>query len=217
MEQSAASIQPAPASQKALRLDPSAFDLVAIGASTGAPSIIERILKGLPADLSVPILIGQHMPPSFTENFAHRLDLLSPLSVFHAEDGMPLYPGSVYLGVGRRHLRVRRIGSRLYIEISDEPAALAFKPSVDELLKSVSRCVGARGLGIVLSGMGRDGVIGAALLHEIGGTLVTQSAATCSVYGMPRSIDEAQLSDASLDPEQIRQTLLSFSPSRPPA
>lgn len=196
-----------------MRLELDAFDVIAIGASTGAPNVLEVILAGLPADLAVPILIAQHMPPTFTKAFAARLDNISPLSVFHAEHGMPVHPGTVYVAEGRKHIRLRRMGRMMQVEISPEPVHLSFKPSVDELLASVSRTVGGRGLGVVLSGMGRDGVIGAALLKENGGTIITQTAETCAVYGMPKTIDESNLTDASLDPGQICQTLLSFSPT----
>lgn len=189
------------------------FDAVAIGSSTGGPGLVERIVMGLPADLPVPIFVAQHMPPTFTESFAARIQLGSALTVVHAEDQMPVLPGTVYVGRGHQHLRTRRVGStRVLLEVTKEPDQLVFKPSVDELFCSCARVYGAATLAVVLTGIGHDGTQGAKAVRESGGAVLTQSADTCAVYGMPRSCVEAGVSNAQLNPDQICRAILQLSP-----
>jgi two-component system chemotaxis response regulator CheB len=186
---------------------------VAIGSSTGGPKLLEEIITGLPADLPVPIFIAQHLPPMFTETLALRMDRNSALSVFHAEHGMPVLPGSVYVARGREHMRVKRTpGSSPTIQISPEPQHLLFKPSVDELFESCAEVYGRRTLGVVLTGIGYDGTIGARAIHNAGGVILTQNAQSCAVYGMPKSCYEAGLSTAQLDIDRIRRAILQLSP-----
>ncbi len=195
------------------------FAAIAIGASTGAPRILESILRCLPADMPVPIFVAQHMPPMFTETFARRLDLISPLTVVHAEDGMPVFNGVVYVGVGHQHMRViqgvtgeSRGDGQKRIEISKEPTEKLYYPSADELLRSCGEVYRRPVLGVVLSGIGSDGLIGAQKIKERGGNVLTQSESTCAVYGMPRACVEAGVSDAVLDPDDIASVLLQLSP-----
>lgn len=190
------------------------FKAVAIGSSTGAPNLVQQIIAGLPADMPVPIFIAQHLPPKFTHDMAITMDQRSALTVVEAEDGMPVFPGTVYLGRGRMHMRiVKSKDKRNTVQISDQPANLAYKPSVDELFDSCAEVYGRSVLGIVMTGIGRDGTLGATRIVKAGGVIVTQDKATCAVYGMPRSCDDAGLSSASLDPEGIRQTIHTLSPS----
>jgi two-component system chemotaxis response regulator CheB len=193
-------------------LDPRRYDVLAIGSSTGGPGVVETILSNLPADLPVPVLLAQHMPPTFTASFAHRLGLISPLTVVHAQDGMPLLPGTVYVGVGHQHMRVVRKGLRQQIEISPEPVRLVYKPSVDELFASCASVYRGRVIGVVLTGIGRDGTQGAQAIHAAGGIILSQLGSTCAVFGMPRSIEEAGLSAARLSPAAIAKALLQLSP-----
>ena len=173
-------------------LDRDAVTCVAIGASTGAPTQIQHMLAGLPADLPVPVLIAQHLPPAFSVSFANTLARVSPLTVVHGEDGMPLLPGSVYVGEGHKHMRVRRwAAGRMHLEISEKPAELPFKPSVDELLRSCATYFGAGTLAFVMTGIGRDGTEGAGAVRAAGGVVIAQDEASSAVYGMPRSCFEA--------------------------
>jgi len=189
------------------------FKAVAIGSSTGAPGLVERIIAGLPADLPVPIFIAQHMPATFTESFATRLDQASPLTVVHAEDAMPVFPGTVYVGRGQAHLRVRStLGGRVSVEVNDQPPGLVFKPSADELFRSCAKVYGQATLAIVMTGIGSDGTQGAREVKAAGGVVLTQSKETCAVYGMPRSCVKAGLSDAQLDSDQICRAILQLSP-----
>lgn len=189
------------------------FRVVAIGASTGAPGQVEQILAALPADLPFPLLIAQHLPPTFSQSFAVQLDAVSPLSVVLAEDGMAVLPGVVYLGPGRQHLRVRRAApAKLAIEVSDEPAELPFKPSADELFASCASIWRDKTLGIVMTGIGQDGTKGAGAIHAAGGVVLTQTKETCAVYGMPRSCFEAGYSTAQLAPSELARAILQLSP-----
>lgn len=201
-------------SQATPQFEPNRFDVVAIGSSTGGPNLVQQMIAGLPADIPLPILIAQHLPPKFTHDLAISMDQRSALTVVEAEDGMPVFPGTVYLGQGRMHMRVKiSSGKRITIRISDEPTDLTYKPSVDELFDSCVEVYGRSVLGIVMTGIGRDGTKGATRIVKAGGVILTQSQATCAVYGMPRSCDDAGLSTASLDPEGIRKTIHKLSPS----
>lgn len=188
------------------------FAVVAIGSSTGAPALVQHILAGLPADLPMPILIAQHMPPVFTESFSRHLAHASPLAVYHAEDGMPVLPGTVYVGVGHRHLRVQRQGGQVTLVVSEEPKHLLYKPAADELFASCAEVYGRHTLAVVLTGMGKDGVVGAKQVYDKGGVVLTQSRETCVVYGMPKACDDAGISAAQLSPEEIRRAILQLSP-----
>ena len=192
--------------------EPDRFDVVAIGASTGAPALVQKMLAGLPADLPVSILVAQHMPPMFTESFARAIALESPLAVYHAEQGMAVVPGTVYIGRGRQHLRLSGSRGAARLVVSEEPKELPYKPSADELFRSCVRLYGRKVLAIVMSGIGRDGASGAREVRDAGGVVLTQSEATCAVYGMPRACDREGLSTACLSPEELRLALLQLSP-----
>lgn len=188
---------------------PNQFELVCIGSSTGGPPILEAILKPLPATMRTPIVIAQHMPAMFTRAMAERLDASCALRVIHGQDGMPLERGKVYIAPGGRQTRIRRIGvARWALSIGDEPADALYRPSVDVLFESAAATTGPRTLGIVLTGMGQDGLIGGRRLHALGATLLAQNAESCVVYGMPKAVTEQALIAASLTPEQIAQAML---------
>lgn len=182
--------------------------VVAIGVSTGGPPAVQSILSRLPADFSATILIAQHMPKAFTGPFAKRLDSLSPLRVSEAVDGAPMLPGAVYVAPGGSHLRVRREGLKCSVEVSSEPASSLYKPSANELLASVAEVVGDRALGVMLTGMGNDGLEGARRLKAEGGRLLAQSDATCVVYGMPKAVVDAGLADEVVDLEEMPSAVL---------
>ena len=180
---------------------------IAIGVSTGGPRALQQVIPTLPDDLPVPVLIVQHMPPHFTRSLAERLNSLSTLTVVEAEEGMPLVPGHVFLAPGGRHLVLeRRNGQAPRIRTPVEPATL-HRPSVDVMFRSVCQTFGGKVLAVVMTGMGRDGLEGARLIKQHGGKVLTQDEATCVVYGMPRAVTEAGLSDAVLPLEQIGPVL----------
>lgn len=174
--------------------------LVLIGTSTGGPQALTRLVPALPATLAAPVAIVLHIPVGYTGPLAARLDKLSALEVREAEDGLPLIPGRVVLARGGVHLRMERTPGGLIARLSPLPIR-AFTPSVDELFASGAEVVGAGVLGVVLTGMGDDGLAGARKIAEAGGRLLTESPSTSVVYGMPRAVYEAGLgaSQAPLD------------------
>jgi len=189
------------------------FKAVVIASGTGGASQVEQMLAGLPAALSVPILIAQQMAPSFAETFATRLDLISPLTVVDAQDTMRVFAGTVYLGHCDQHIRVYRWGSQpVTIEISQNPEDLVPKPSADQLFQSCAKVYGCDTLAVVMSGLGSDGTAGAREVKQAGGVVLTQTPETCAFDSMPRSCVEAGLSDDQLGPDEIRQAIFQLSP-----
>jgi two-component system chemotaxis response regulator CheB len=182
-------------------------DLVMIGTSTGGPQALTRVLSELPATLRAPVAIVLHIPIGYTEGIAERLDKVSPLRVMEAREGMVLEPGTAVLARGGMHLRVNRGSGRLIAEVSANPAA-TFTPSVDELFSSGARAVGRRALGVVLTGMGNDGLLGAQRIAAEGGSLLTESPATSIIYGMPRTVFEAGLGARSVSLDRMPAEIL---------
>ena len=181
---------------------------VVVGSSTGGPPALEAMLGQLPADLAVPVVVAQHMPPMFTQSLASRLDSLTALTVVHAETGMPLLPGTVYIAQGGRHLRVARVGAgRSRLEITNQPAEALYKPSVNVLFESAAQVFGPKVMGVMLTGMGDDGAKGSKSLVDAGGMLLGQTEASCVVYGMPRAVQEAGLVTAQLDPADLGRAI----------
>ena len=178
-----------------------------IGVSTGGPFALQKVVPLLPADLPVPVAIVQHMPPHFTRSLAERLDGMSPLTVVEAENGMPLQAGHVYVAPGGRHLVFNARRQGVTIQTPAEPASSLHRPSVDVMFRSANAAFGGRVLAAILTGMGKDGLLGARELHRNGGRIVAQDEDTCVVYGMPRAIVEAGLAHAVLPLEAIAPTL----------
>lgn len=186
--------------------------LIVIGSSTGGPPVLEQILSRLPADLPAPVVVAQHMPALFTKSLADRLDSHCAVTVVHAEDRQPLHPGTVYIVPGGQHGRIRTAGAGLRLEISGEPAAALYKPSVNELFRSAAEAVGHRAAGVMLTGMGEDGAAGSQVLHAAGGPIIAQSAETCVVYGMPKAVVERGLAVAAASPEVISSWISALVP-----
>jgi two-component system chemotaxis response regulator CheB len=161
-----------------------ACELCVIGASTGGPAAVQRILQRLPARLPFPVVVVQHMPPGFTAAFARRLDSLSRLRVTEAVEGHRLAAGDVVVAPGGRHLRV---SPGLAVVLSPEPSDARHIPSVDVAMRSAARSRPGRVLGILLTGMGEDGADGMATIRAGGGVTIAESEASCVVYGMPRA------------------------------
>lgn len=185
-------------------------DIVAIGVSTGGPPVVQKILELLPADFPAAILIAQHMPAAFTGPFAKRLDEACPLEVKEAEDGEFIKAGKVLVAPGGKHLKIQQKVTHIEARVSEFPREALYKPSVDVLFSSVARSVGKRGVGVVLTGMGSDGAKGAKELKQKEGRLIAQREDSCVVYGMPRAVVEAGLSDAIASPEEIPEKIYDF-------
>jgi len=183
-------------------------DVVAIGVSTGGPPAVQRVLSALPADFPASIVIAQHMPQAFTGPFAKRLDGLCKISVKEAEPGDKLKPGCAFIAPGGQHLILKQMISRVDLEITSEPASSLYKPSANVLIGSVANAVGRRALGVILTGMGNDGMEGIRALKEKGGRALAQSDATCVVYGMPKAIVDAGLSDEIVDIDDMAQAIM---------
>jgi len=157
-------------------------DLVAIAASTGGPAALGAILRAMPAEAPAPILVVQHIAPGFEEGLSRWLDGLSPLRVRVAEDGMPVMPGDVALAPARRHMGISADGR---VRLSAGPPIDGHRPSASHLFASVASTYAGRALGVVLTGMGSDGVSGLLALRRAGGAVVAQDRDSCTVYGMP--------------------------------
>jgi two-component system chemotaxis response regulator CheB len=181
------------------------ISLVSIGTSTGGPKALQEILPKLPKDFPTPIVVAQHMPPNFTKPFAERLNQLSHITVKEAEEGEPLRNGVAYIAPGSGHMRVVRtkgIETNIHISSSLEEEYI-YKPSVDALMLSVAEFFPGRAVGVILTGMGNDGLKGLIALKKTGGRVFAQNEETCVVYGMPRAVIEAGIADKILPLEEI--------------
>ena len=183
-------------------------DIVVIGVSTGGPPVVQKILSALPANLPACILVAQHMPASFTGPFAKRLDGVCALSVTEAVNGDKLINGHAYICPGGRHIGVQMRGPLAEVLVTDEPKSALYKPTVNLLMETAGKCMGRRVLGVMLTGMGSDGVDGARVLKEKGGWLIAQSEATCVVYGMPKAVVDAGLADQVVDADDIAEQII---------
>jgi len=183
-------------------------DVVAIGVSTGGPPAIQKVLSKLPADFPACILIAQHMPQAFTGPFAKRLNAVCQIAVKEAEMGDRVQPGTVFVAPGGRHLLIDQKVSRIDLLISDEPKEAFCKPSANALIASVAKGVGKRGVGVILTGMGSDGLEGIRELKQRSGYVLAQDDASCVVYGMPKAVVDAGLADEVLDIEDMSQAIM---------
>jgi len=184
------------------------YRLLVIGASTGGPMAIQSLLSGLPADFSAPILVAVHMPANFTPAYAERLDRQCRLSVSQARDGDRLRVGHVLLAPGGRHMILDGNGLGLRVRLRDGDEELRYQPSVDLLLGSAGRAMPGAVLGVVLTGMGNDGVKGARSMKQGGGSVWVQDEASCVVYGMPAAIAKAGLADRVVPLDEMAKQLM---------
>jgi two-component system chemotaxis response regulator CheB len=187
---------------------PRQVDVLAVGCSTGGPEALTAVLRHLPADLPVPVVVVQHMPPVFTRLFAERLDRAGNLSVSEAVDGTTLRPGHVYIAPGDHHLEVVRVGTAVRTRLQDGPPENFCRPAVDVLFRSVAAAYRGAALGLVLTGMGQDGKRGAEHLRSGGARIVVQDEASSVVWGMPGAVATAGLADSVLPLDQIGSAVL---------
>ncbi|WP_233543094.1 chemotaxis-specific protein-glutamate methyltransferase CheB [Sphingomonas edaphi] len=179
------------------------LQLLAIGASTGGIHALGAFFAELPNRIGVPILITQHLPPAFMSVFARQLSATANREALVAEDGMKLLPDRIVIAPGDAHLVVDDIGGTLVARLLKHKVSSGCMPSVDPMLASAGGVLGAGALGIVLTGMGRDGAEGAKRLVEAGGAVMAQDEASCAVWGMPRAVTEAGLTCAVLPPAKL--------------
>lgn len=177
--------------------------VLAIGASTGGIHALGQLFGGLARGIALPILVTQHLPASFMPVFARQLQTISGCEALVAEDDSELVPGRILVAPGDAHLTVWRQGGAVRIRLDRSPMPSGCTPSVDPMFTSLAEVYGADTLGVVLSGMGRDGAIGAAKIIAAGGAVFAQDEASSAVWGMPRAVAEAGLASAILPPAEI--------------
>jgi two-component system chemotaxis response regulator CheB len=183
-----------------------AAKLIMIGTSTGGPQALTMLIAGLPAELSAPVAVALHIPVGYTHALAARLDKLTPLRMVEAHDGLELVPGLIALARGGMHLRIERDGAALRARLAALPFQ-SFVPSVNELFRTGAAAVGAGALGVVLTGMGDDGLEGARTIATAGGSLLIEAASTCVVYGMPRCVYDAGLGAEAVPLDQMAREI----------
>ena len=182
--------------------------IICIGASTGGTEAIKEVLMRLPPD-SPGIVIAQHMPPGFTRSFAERLNKLCALRVTEAKGGERILPGHVFIAPGDDHLLVKRSGANYVTELSKSPPVNRHRPSVDVLFKSAAESAGQNAIGVILTGMGRDGAQGLLDMRNAGSFTLAQDENTCVVYGMPKEAVNVGAVERTVALDKIAEELLS--------
>lgn len=179
------------------------LDCIAIGSSTGGISAIHELLRGLDAGIDAPILVTQHLPPDFIPFLVRHIADLGLRPVHQAQDGAVLQRGHIYCAPGTAHLGLQHSGGQTRIALIPEWPGTAYKPSVDPMFAAVAECFGANGAGVMLSGMGADGLSGARLLAATGAPIYVQDAQSSTVWGMPGAIARDGLASVILPPAGI--------------
>jgi two-component system chemotaxis response regulator CheB len=192
---------------RAMPTDP--IEILAIGASTGGIHAIGVLFQALPKRIGVPILVTQHLPEPFMPVFARQLRAASHREALVAEDGMPLLPDRILLAPGGAHLTVDRSEDMAVVRLMRGPSSSGCMPSVDPMFASIGAAYGPHALGVILTGMGRDGVEGAARLVANGGSIIAQDETSSAVWGMPRAVLEAGFACAVLPPDKIARRIAS--------
>jgi two-component system chemotaxis response regulator CheB len=183
-------------------------EAVVIATSTGGPPALQAIIPRLPATLQAAVLIVQHMPMGFTRSLAERLALRSALPVREAQEGEPVNRGQVLIAPAGLHMKLRRRGEKVKVWLDEEPKSALHRPSADVLMASAAKVYGARTLGVILTGMGSDGVLGLRAIREAGGPALAESEETCVIYGMPKAALEAGVVDKSVPLHRIADEIL---------
>jgi two-component system chemotaxis response regulator CheB len=176
----------APAKPPAQLRKPANTEIIAIGISTGGPDALRIVFADLDKDLKIPIVVVQHMPPGFTNEFARSLDRICPLDVKEAEDGDAIQPGRILIAQGNKHLEVEKKSINPVVRLSDSPLVSGHRPSADVLFASVAMAYQNHALGVIMTGMGRDGAQQLGTIYKEGGMTLGQDEASAVVYGMPR-------------------------------
>jgi two-component system chemotaxis response regulator CheB len=189
--------------------------VVVIGASTGGPDALATVIPALPADLPVSIFLVQHMPSSFTKRMAERLDQASLISVLEAEAGAVVKRGHLYVSRGGQHLVLRQRGASVIVDYDDGPPENSCRPSVDVLFRSAVSVYKQAVLGVVLTGMGRDGLAGATDIRSAGGCVLVQDEASSVVWGMPGAIAHAGQASQVIPLEHLAKSIVGRVMARP--
>jgi two-component system, chemotaxis family, protein-glutamate methylesterase/glutaminase len=194
--------------QSAIRVVGRRVDVVTIGVSTGGPNALATLLSRIPASFPVPIVLVQHMPPTFTRLLAERLAAKSAIRVGEGAPGSLLSPGQTWIAPGDFHMIVERDGTAVRLRMQQGPPENSCRPAVDVLFRSVAETFGAHTLAVVLTGMGQDGLRGCEAIHEVGGQVIVQDEATSVVWGMPGFVARAGLADKVLPLEELPLEIL---------
>lgn len=196
---------PTPHSGTSARLTRSSkrIDAIVIGTSTGGPVALREVIPKLPKALNVPVFVVQHMPPKYTQSLAERLAESSQLPIHEAAEGMRVEPGHVYLAQGGLHMGLDTRHFRTFITTPNAPPEHNCRPAVDYTLRAVGEIFGGNVLGVILTGMGRDGTEGCRRIKQLGGIVLAQHPSGCTVYGMPKSIVEEDLADRVVPIEKM--------------
>jgi two-component system chemotaxis response regulator CheB len=189
--------------------------LVLIGSSTGGPMALEQVLTRIPGGYPGAILVVQHMPVGFTRSLAERLNTLCRVPVKEAEEDDVILPGRAYIAPAGYHMTIAGKADRYQVILSKEPSGTVHRPSVDVLFEGAATAWPGGILALVMTGMGNDGLEGARVVRQRGGTVIAQDEATCVVYGMPRAVVEAGLADSSVPLHGLADEIMSFSNRQP--
>lgn len=203
--------RPAPVADKppVARRRAGKIDLLAIGTSTGGPVALQNVLTNLPANFSLPIILVQHMPGTFTPTFAQRLDQQCKITVREAKDGDRLEPGVALLAPGGMQMLVHGKNGEAYVKVEESEPSLTYKPSVDLTFRSVAKVYPGNTLAIIMTGMGADGREGCRELKKLGSEIWAQAEQSCVVYGMPAAVVDAGLADEVLELNDIGPHIVS--------
>lgn len=186
------------------------IEVISIGTSTGGPQALQKVIPKLPENIDRPILVVQHMPPNFTKSLADRLNSLSKVTVIEAQGKEQLEKNVVYIAKGGLHMKIRKVGIHYYTELTHEPTNLLYVPSVDVLFTSIANNFEKRTLGVIMTGMGKDGLLGCQLIKQKKGVVLAQNESTCIVYGMPKAVVENNLADRVLPVENIADEIVKY-------
>ena len=178
-------------------------EIVCIGTSTGGPNALAEVFKQFPADFPVPIVIVQHMPPMFTALLAERLTATSPVKFQEGRPGQVIAPGNGYIAPGGKHMEVKREGLRTILQLHEGPPENSCRPAVDVLFRSVVAAYGPAALGVILTGMGQDGLRGCQHLREQNGQVIAQDEKSSVVWGMPGCVVQAGLADSVVPLDRV--------------
>ncbi|MDO5518031.1 MAG: chemotaxis response regulator protein-glutamate methylesterase [Clostridium sp.] len=181
------------------------INAVVIGASTGGPKALQKVLTNLPKNLGVPVFVVQHMPEGFTKVFAERLNKVCEMNVTEAADGMKINNDTIYIAKGGSHMTV---GNMNTIYLNQQPAIWGVRPAVDKLFDSAVEVYGANLLSVVLTGMGRDGADGTKRVKDNGGITISEDKSTCTIYGMPKAAFETGKVDLVLPLDQVCDNII---------
>lgn len=181
--------------------------LIIVGSSTGGTEALKDFLLPMPADAPA-ILVAQHMPEAFTKSFAERLNGLSKMTVTEGVHNERVLPGHVYIAPGHSHMLLKRSGSNYVIELNQASPVNHHRPSVEVLFRSAAQCVGANAIGVMLTGMGKDGAVGMLEMRQAGAYNFAQDEATCVVYGMPRAAVEIGATHESVPIQDMARRVL---------